>query len=237
VLCLHDGESGDVLAVMDSTHLTAVRTGLAGALAAHTLARADAGRVAVVGAGVQGTHQLRALAALRPLRGVRVFDLDAERADAFAGAMAEELGVPVEAAATLEDALGEADIALCATRAREPFVRPGMLRPGAHVTTLGADEPGKAEVAAEVIRDSLFVADDRALAARMGALAGVDPGADVVAAELGEVLSGAHPGRTSADEITVFGGVGLAFQDAVAAWAVYRAALLADVGRDIDFLR
>lgn len=236
VLCLHDAESGALLAVMDSTHLTAVRTGLAGALAAHILARPDAATAAVVGAGVQGAHQLRSLAGMRPLRRALVYDVLPEKAASFALSLSEALPFPVEATPTLEAALGEAEVVLCATWAREPFIRRGMLRAGSHVTTLGPDEPGKAEVAADVIRSALFVCDDRALAVEMGALGGVGLGANAVGAELGEVLGGSHPGRTSPDQLTVFGGVGLAFQDAVAAWAVYQEARRRGAGRELDFL-
>jgi len=236
VLCLHDAETGALLAVMDSTHLTAVRTGLAGALAAHVLARSDAATAAVVGAGVQGRHQLRSLAGMRPLRRAFVYDVLPEKAEAFALALSAALPFPVDAAPTLEATLGEADVVLSATWAREPFIQRGMLRAGSHVTTLGPDEPGKAEVAADVIRSALFVCDDRALAVRMGALGGVRLGLDAVGAELGEVLGGSHPGRTSPEQLTVFGGVGLAFQDAVAAWAIYQAARRTGAGRELDFL-
>ena len=150
--------------------------------------------------------------------------------------MADELGVPVEATGSVAEAVREAGIVLAATWARAPFIVPGMLAAGTHVTTLGADEPGKAEVAAEVILAALFVCDDRALAVEMGALGGVGLGPEAVGAELGEVLSGAHPGRTSPEQVTVYGGVGLAFQDAVVAWAVYEAARARSVGREIDFL-
>ncbi|HVH25312.1 MAG TPA: ornithine cyclodeaminase family protein [Vicinamibacterales bacterium] len=236
VLCLHATDTGDLLAVMDSTHLTAVRTGLAGALAADVLARRDTNTAAVVGAGVQGRYQLRFLAALRQLKQAWVSDVVPERAVAFARDMAFELGCVVEPTRSVAAAVREAGIVLTATWAREPFITPGMLAPGAHVTTLGPDEPGKAEVAADVIRSALFVCDDRALAVEMGALGGVGLGPDAVAAELGEVLGGAHPGRTSPEQVTVYGGVGLAFQDVVAAWGVYEAALLHGVGREIDFV-
>lgn len=236
VLCLHDLESGSLLAVMDSTHLTAVRTGLAGALAADTLAVAGAGSVTVIGAGAQGVQQLRSLALLRTLHRVRVYDTDPRRAQAYADALGGELGLPIEASPSLSRAVAEAEIVLTATWAREPFLLPGMLEPGSHVTTLGADEPGKAEVSAEVLRSALFVCDDRDLAVEMGALGGVGLGPDAVAAELGEVLAGRHPGRRDAHEITVFGGVGLAFQDTVAAWAIYQGALRTGAGREIDFL-
>jgi hypothetical protein len=112
----------------------------------------------------------------------------------------------------------------------------GMLQPGTHVSTIGPDEPGKCEVSAEVIRDAVFVCDDRDLAVSTGAIGGAKLGADAISAELGEVIGGAHPGRMNAEQITVYGGVGLAFQDAVGAWQIYRAALSRGVGREIDFL-
>jgi len=118
VLCLHSSETGDLLAIMDSTHLTAVRTGVAGALAAHALARSEADTVAVVGAGVEGTHQLRSLAALRPLRSVRVFDTDPDRASVFARAMTADLGTTVEVADALALTLRGAGVVLAATWAR-----------------------------------------------------------------------------------------------------------------------
>lgn len=236
LLCLHDLASGDLLAVMDSAYLTAVRTGIAGALASHVLARSDADMAAVIGAGVQGACQLRALAGLRPLRRVRVYDIVPGRAHAFAKAMTNELQVPVQAVPSAGAAMRNAGIVLVATWSRKPFILPGMLTAGAHVTTLGADEPGKAEVGADLIRTAVFVCDDRNLAVEFGALGGVGLGPEAVGAELGEVLGGTHPGRTSSDQITIYAGVGLAFQDTIAAWQVYEAAKARGVGGEIDFL-
>lgn len=236
VLCLHDLQSGDLLAVMDSMQLTAVRTGLCGALAADVLARPAADTVAVVGAGVQGEHQLRALRMLRPIRRAWVFDTVRERAASYAERMSVALGFPVEASPSVETAVRAADVVLAATWARAPFLFPGMLGPGAHVTTLGPDEPGKCEVSAELIRQAVFVCDDRELAVSMGAIGGAGLGPEAIGAELGEVLAGVHPGRTAADAITIYGGVGLAFQDLVAAWQVYEAARAGGVGRSVDFL-
>jgi len=236
VLCLHDLASGELLAVMDSTYLTAVRTGLAGALAAHVLARPDADVVAVIGAGVQGTHQLRSLAMLRSLSRVHVYDVVSPRAEAFARATMDTLGLPVTVAASAADAVRDAGVSLVATWSRTPFILPGMLSAGAHVTTLGADEPGKAEIDPELIANSLFVCDDRALAIELGALHGLASGPGSVAVELGDVLAGAHPGRTSKHEITIYGGVGLAFQDTIVAWQIYRAAKDRGMAREIEFL-
>ena len=236
VLCLHDLTSGELLAVMDSTYLTAVRTGLAGALAAHVLARPDADVVAVIGAGVQGTHQLRSLATLRSLSRVHVYDVVSARAEAFARATMDALGLPVTVAASAADAVRDAGVSLVATWSRTPFIVPGMLADGAHVTTLGADEPGKAEVDPKLIETSLFVCDDRALAIELGALHGLASGPGSVAIELGDVLAGVHPGRTSKHEITIYGGVGLAFQDTIVAWQIYRAATERGMARRIEFL-
>ena len=236
VLCMHSVQTGELLAVMDSTYLTAVRTGIAGALAAHVLARPNADSVAVVGAGTQGKQQLLSLAALRPLRHVRVYDLNPSVGDRFCAEMNAALGVSAEPASTIRQAVQDAGIVLVATWSRVPLIHPGMLLPGAHLTTLGADEPGKAEVAEGVIRSSSFFCDDRALAAEMGALAGVGLTREFVTAELGEVLAGTHSGRSSSDQITVFGAVGLPFQDAVCAWSVYKAALEKRVGKTLDFL-
>lgn len=236
VLCLHDLETGALLAIMDSSHLTAVRTGLVGALAAHVLAGPSATDVAIVGAGVQGRQQLRSLASLRPVNRVRVYDIVAKRAEAYATDLAKELAVSVKAVSSVESAVREAEIILMATWARESFLLPGMLQPGSHVTTLGADEPGKAEISADILRSALVICDDRELAIEMGALGAVGLGPEAIAAELGEVLSGLHPGRTESRQITVFGGVGLAFQDAVAAWAIYQEALRRNAGQEVDFL-
>ena len=238
VICLHEARTGTLLAIMDSTYITAIRTGISGALAAAALARADASPVAVIGCGVQGSFQLHALAGLRRLRHVVAYDIRAEQAAAFATQMGEELSLPVEPVDDLVRAVATADIVLAATWSTRPLILPGMLRSGAHVTTLGADEPGKAEVSADVIRSSLFVCDDRHLAVDMGALRGVGLDASVIGAELGEVLGGTHPGRTSHEQVTIYAGVGLAFQDAVAAWHVYEQALTQDaqVRSTIDWL-
>ena len=236
VLCLHSTETGDLLAVMDSTYLTAVRTGLAGALAADVLARPDADIAAVVGAGVQGRYQLSSLALLRPVRRVRVYDIVPEVAERFSSEMSKELDLPVEPATSVRDALHGAGIVLAATWARTPLIEPDMLDDGAHLTTLGADEPGKAEVSAGVIRGARFFCDDADLAVEMGALGGVGLSRDFVAAELGDVLAHVHPGRTSAEQITVYGGVGVAFQDVACAWAIYQEAKKRGVGQHFDFL-
>jgi ornithine cyclodeaminase len=236
VLHLHDLETGQLLAMMDSTYLTAVRTGLAGAIAADTLARADASRVAIIGAGAQGEIQLRCLALVRALRQVRVFDTLPGRAEAYTQRLSPVVGVPIIPARTVREAVQDADIVVTATWARAPFLFAEMLAPGAHITTLGPDEPGKCEVDAGIIQSGLFVCDDRELAVSMGAIAGAGLSAEAIHAELGEIIGGLRPGRTNDAQITIYGGVGLAFQDLVAAWYLYQRALQRQIGQEISFL-
>ncbi|MGW4212255.1 ornithine cyclodeaminase family protein [Lentzea sp. NPDC004789] len=198
VICLHDLATGDLLALIDSGPLTALRTGLGGALGAHLLANPGARTVTVIGAGAQGRAQLEALAALRPIESVCVRDTNPAAAEAFTP-WAESLGIT---------AGPEGEIVLMATWSREPVLH--EVPPGTHVTSLGADEPGKTELAADLLAEALVVVDDPALA---------HVPADTT---IGAVLRGEHPGRTRADQVTVYSPAGLPMQDLVIAWHVYQ---------------
>lgn len=234
-LLLHDMATGGLLAILESSYLTGLRTGLAGALGADALARPEAETVAIIGAGAQGRAQLAALRLLRAIRHVRVYDpLAAARESFAADPCCRDLAVHL--CATLEEAVDGAEIVIAATWAREPFLFLRHVRPGMHITTLGPDQPGKCEVAAEVLNAARVVVDDRRLALEMGAVGGAGLGADAIDAELGEVLAGTRPGRTSPEEVTVFGSVGLAFQDLAAGWLAYRLALARGLGSGIDLL-
>ena len=231
---LVDLETGAVLAIMDSIVITAERTALAGGVAADVLARRDTPRVAVIGAGVQGEGQVRALQHVRRLERVDVVDSIPERAEAYAERVSRALGVEVVVRDRVADAVRDADIVITATWSKKPFISRDMVREGVHITAVGADEPAKGEVDAGLIESSLFVCDDRDLAASMGAIAGAGLGPDAIHAELGEVIAGVRPGRTRDDQITIFGTVGLAFQDLAAAWQVYQRARREGVGTEID---
>jgi ornithine cyclodeaminase len=222
LIALLDLESGELLAIMDSIAITRVRTALVGALAAQTLARASVETVAVIGAGVQGRAQLRALRLVRTFRTVRVYDWRPERARDLVGELETELDASMSVAADVEGAVDDADVVITATWATEPLVRSGMIAPGTHITAIGADEPGKAELDAELIKRSVFVCDDPDLAVEMGALAGVGLGPEAIHASLGEVLSGTKLGRANDKQITIFGSVGLPCQDLPAAWMAYQ---------------
>ncbi|SFJ18028.1 ornithine cyclodeaminase family protein [Thermoflavimicrobium dichotomicum] len=233
---LHDLETGSLLAIMDSTYITAVRTGLSGALGTHLLARPEARVVTIVGAGAQGTLQLKSLMALRQINRVFVYDIHYSQSLRFSKQMEEELGIEILPVKSLEEALITAEIIITSTWAREPFIFSGMIQPGTHITTLGPDEPGKCEIDAGLIKQALFVCDDRDLAVHMGAIGGAGLDQNHIHAELGEVISGDKVGRTSSEQITIYGAVGLAFQDLAAAWLVYQKANELKIGRFINFL-
>jgi ornithine cyclodeaminase/alanine dehydrogenase-like protein (mu-crystallin family) len=215
---LSDASCGRLLAVLDAASLTALRTGAAAVLAAETLAREDVSSAAVVGAGVNGKAVARTFLARG--RDVAIFDLDQPRLEAAV----EELGA--KAADSQEEALA-ADVVASVTPGKGVLFREGSLRPGQHVSLMGADGPDKCEIApAELQRVSVFC-DDWGQASHAGDLAhAVEAGllAREDVTEIGAVLSGDAPGRRSADETTVFDSTGLAIQDLAIALAAYEVA-------------
>jgi ornithine cyclodeaminase/alanine dehydrogenase-like protein (mu-crystallin family) len=217
VVILSNAETGVVEAVLDAGSVTALRTGAAAALAAETLGPPGAA-AAVIGAGVNGRAAARSLKALG--RHVALWDVDGERARSVAA----DLGVGV--AASLEQALA-AGIVVTVTPGRQILLPEGSLRPGQHVSLMGADGPGKAEIAVEEIRRASIYCDEWEQASHGGELAAaVEAGAitrdDVT--ELGAVLTGASEGRRSDDEITIFDSTGLAIQDLGIAIAAFERA-------------
>ena len=216
VVLLSDASDGRLVAVLDAGAVTALRTGAAAVLAAETLGRP--GSAAVVGAGVNGKAAARTFVA----RGqeVALWDIDAARAEAAA----DEVGARV--AGSLEEALA-ADRLVTMTPGHEVLLPAGSLRPGQHVSLMGADGPGKAEIAVEELARARVFCDDWTQASHNGELAhGVEAGVlareDVT--ELGAVLAGTSPGRRADEEITAFDSTGLAIQDlAIALAAMERA--------------
>jgi alanine dehydrogenase len=218
LVLLSSAEDGQLVACLDAAAVTALRTGAAAVLAAETLGRADARSAAVIGAGVNGRAAARTFQARGRI--TAIFDVDRRRAEQAA----EELGSDV--ASSLDEALS-ADLVVTMTPGRELVISDGTLTPGQHVSLMGADGPGKAEIAvAELARGHVFC-DDWEQASHNGELAhAVEAGAldrdDVT--DLGAVLVGTAEGRRSPDEITVFDSTGLAIQDlAIALAALERA--------------
>jgi ornithine cyclodeaminase/alanine dehydrogenase-like protein (mu-crystallin family) len=217
LVVLSDASTGLVEAVLEAGAVTALRTGAAAALAAETLG-VTGGRAAVIGAGVNGRAAARTLTALG--REVSVWDVDETRA----GTAAAALGVG--AAETLAQAL-EAEVVVTVTPGKEILLPEGSLRPGQHVSLMGADGPGKAEIAVEEIRRAHVFCDEWEQASHGGELAAaVEAGAITRSevTELGAVLMGEAAGRSAPDEITIFDSTGLAIQDLAIAIAAFEQA-------------
>jgi ornithine cyclodeaminase/alanine dehydrogenase-like protein (mu-crystallin family) len=234
---LFDGETGGLRAALNASAITAIRTAAVSAVATRLLAREDARELAILGAGVQARAHLRAMAVVRPFERARVWSRTAEHARALAA----EAGAPfpVEAAASAEDAVRDADVVCTTTSSPEPVLRRAWLRAGAHVNAVGSSIPTTRELDTETVAAAaLFVdrrestvneAGDFLFPQREGAI-----GPGHIRAELGELLVGAPAGRTSPDELTVFKSLGVAVEDLAAAEHLYRRARETGAGTEVD---
>jgi ornithine cyclodeaminase/alanine dehydrogenase-like protein (mu-crystallin family) len=236
LVCLHSLEDGELLAVFDSASLTAWRTGLVAAFATDILAGRNATTVGLIGAGAQARVILRGLANRRQLASVAVQDIDRSRAQRFGEYAGTELDLDSVVVESAEEIADLSEIVVLATWSTAPLLGTANSRCGQHFTTIGADEPGKQELAPELLSRATLIVDDRALAATMGAASGASLGAPVVDATLSEVLVGQHPGRSTEDEVTVYAPVGLPWQDLALAWLLYERAGELDGGLEYDFL-
>jgi alanine dehydrogenase len=234
VVALYDGESGYPLALLDSIEITILRTGAATAVAAKYLARPDSTVATVAGCGVQGRVQLKSLAQVLRLARVYAYDRDEALSGRFAGEMSEELRVEVVPVADLPGALAESDVCVTCTTSRRPFLMREHVRPGTFVAAVGADNPLKQELDPRLMASNKVVADVLEQCAAIGDLrhaiaAGVMCKSDVYA-ELGAIVAGRKPGRTSDEETIIFDSTGTALQDVAAAVLVYQKALRAGRG-------
>jgi ornithine cyclodeaminase/alanine dehydrogenase-like protein (mu-crystallin family) len=239
VVLLCDASDGSLLAVMDSIEITLRRTAAASALAARFLARKDAHRIAVCGCGEQGRAQLVALAQVMPLEMARVWDVDADKASAFARDMGEALHLDVRAVKEAADATRASDVIVTATSARTPYLTRDMVAPGTFVAAVGADSPDKSELAPGLMARAKIVVDVLEQCVVMGDLhhaiaAGMVAPGDVHAT-LGELAAGRRPGRTDRDEIFVFDSTGTGLQDAASAAWIYQRARAGNIGTSIVF--
>lgn len=225
LIALFDEDDGAPLAVMDGTYITAIRTGGTAAVAARALAREDARVLAILGAGAQGASHLETFPRVRALHEIRVASRDHARAAALAARHPNARVV-----ASFEEAVHGADIVACCTDAREPIISRKWLSPGVHVSSVGGTFGP--EVDAETMAAGRVFVEWRGAAlnappAGSHELQGMD--ADTLT-EVGEVLAGTRPGRTSRDEITVYKSMGHAVEDAAAARLVYDRAKAEGVG-------
>ncbi len=237
---LQDGVTGEPVALINASAITAIRTAAVSAVATRLLAREDSRILAIVGAGVQARHQLESIALVRPIDQVRVIARTRESAVAFAEARHPYFAGEIEAVGSVEEAVWGADIVVTATSTRTPVLEASWLSPGTHVNAVGASQRTHQDIdAATVAAAGLFAdrrqsveneAADYRLALEEGLIA-----TGHIRAELGELLIGAAPGRASSEEITLFRSLGLAVEDIAAALHVLQGARANRVGTAVQW--
>jgi ornithine cyclodeaminase/alanine dehydrogenase-like protein (mu-crystallin family) len=249
---LHDGETGELLAAMNASAITAIRTAAVSAVATKLLAREDAAVLAIVGTGVQGQMHAAAIPLVRPIREIRMFSRNARRAggppapvppgqEQDRQARLSSTTTTTTIAATAEECVRGADIIVTATSSREPVLRREWLSPGVHINAVGSSIAAARELdGATVAAAALFVdrcesmvneSGDYLFALQEGAIAGPEH----IRAELGELLTGQAQGRRSPDEITLFKSLGLAIEDLASASFLYEKATRLGRGTVVDW--
>jgi ornithine cyclodeaminase/alanine dehydrogenase-like protein (mu-crystallin family) len=228
VVLLFDAIAGRPLAILDSIELTALRTAAATAVAARHLARPSSSTVTICGCGAQSAAQVLALARVLPVSEVFAFDIDGERAAAFAAEMADA-PFKVKAVIDLRTALRTSDVVITCTTSRRAFLMRDDVIPGTFVAAVGADNPEKSELDPFLMARSKVVVDSLEQCAAFGdlhhAIAAGAMSVGDVHASLGAIVAGDLPGRVDDDEITIFDSTGTAIQDVAAAVLVYKRAV------------
>lgn len=242
-MVLLDGTTGEVCALINGTYLTQMRTGAAAGAATDILARKDAKIGALFGTGGQAATQLEAMLAVRNLECVRVFDIDPDRASTFASAMQKQLAeynAEIVAESSADRTVDGADIITTVTTSRKPVFDGRLVKRGAHINGVGSYTPEMQEIDEYIVKkaDRVFVESKDAALSEAGDL--IIPinkgilGKDRITGELGEVILGKIAGRENDEQITIFKTVGIAVQDVVTAAAIYRRAVSAGVGTEIE---
>jgi ornithine cyclodeaminase len=238
VVLLSDVRTGEPLALVNASAVTEIRTAATSAVATALLARPDAAELAVIGTGVQGRAHAHAIAATRPLTGIRLIGRDRARARDVAAGLEGQLGLPVRAADSVPEAVAGAGIVVTATSAPEPVLRREWLAPGTHVNAIGACVPGDRELDTATMAEATVFADSRESVSHESGdflLAQGEGVINPVRAELGELLTGTAPGRAGDEEITVFESLGLAAEDLAAVAVLYQKATRLGTGTLADF--
>ena len=234
---LYRSADGMPLATLEANHLGQIRTGAASGVATKYLARTDASVAAIIGSGFQAETQLEAVANVRALKEVRVWSRKAEKRSAFAERCAQKFGLNVKAVETAQQCVEGADIIVTATSSKQPVFATEWLSPGAHVNGSGSNWAERRELPADLIfGKAAIVAVDSVEVAKIesGDILipfAEKPGVAFPGVELSEIVAGKRPGRTSADQITVFKSNGLAVEDIAVAGYIYEEAVKRGMGR------
>ena len=237
-IMLFSAESGKMIAVMDGSYITAIRTACASAMASKVLSNPTASVLGILGAGVQAKAHIRALCRVRKIRCIKIYSPSGTSASRLKQEVESQLGVAIEVANSAEEAVRGADLIVTATTAKQPILPAEWLKPGAHINAVGSHRPDLRELDGTTLaRSTVFVDSREAIMAECGdvllALAEKSITPDHVQAEIGEVLATTKPGRTTTDEVTLYKSVGIAIQDVATARLVYHKALEKNLGTNV----
>lgn len=237
---LFEAQRGRLLAMIDATSITAIRTAAVSGVATKLLARKEATDLAIVGSGVQAHMHLEAMLLCRPIERVRVCSKTLEHARAFATEESSRHSITIQPTPSVQEAVAGADIICTTTTSRDPLLRGDWIKPGAHINAVGSSVANARELDGRAVqRSRLFVdrresalneAGDFLLAKKEGLV-----GDDHILGEIGEILLGKVKGRTSSNDTTLFKSVGLAVEDLAAGLHVYEKASQSGVGMRIEF--
>jgi ornithine cyclodeaminase/alanine dehydrogenase-like protein (mu-crystallin family) len=240
LVLLFEAEHGCPVALLDAAEITAIRTAATSGLATRLLARAEAGDLALLGAGEQARSHLEAMLAVRALRRIRVWARDREKATTFAKIEGARHRIAIETSATVREAVDGADIICTLTKAREPILLGEWLAPGAHLNVVGSSIASTAEIDTPAVVQSRFFVDYRDSTVHEGGeyLRALKAGAitqEHILGEIGEVANGSKVGRRSPSDVTLYKSLGIAPQDLASAHRVLEKARATGLGQIIDF--
>jgi ornithine cyclodeaminase/alanine dehydrogenase len=238
-IMLFSVETGKIIAVMDGSYITAIRTACASAMATRALANRETPVLGILGAGVQARAHIQALSRVRKLQQIKIYSPSVISATKIRKDMESDIGVGVKVAASAEDAVKHSDIVVTVTTAKEPILKSEWLNAGVHINAVGSHRPDLREIDGATLARAKVVVDSReAIMTECGdillALKEKSIPEDVIHAEIGEVLAGMKSGRESAGEITLYKSVGIAIQDVATANLVYHRALDRNVGTQVE---
>jgi alanine dehydrogenase len=238
IVPLFNVTTGDLAAVIEADFLGQMRTGAASGVATRLMSREDSRVVGIIGTGLQARTQLEAVSLVRKLGEVRVCGRNASRREAFATEMSARLKVPVRSAANAEEAVRDADIVITSTTSTNPVVEGRWLKKGTHINAIGANFPQKRELDAEAVERCDVIAVDSREQSKLESgdliqVFGQDDKRWSRVAEMADIVVGKAPGRTNADQITLFKSNGIAIEDIVVAGQIYELARKRKIGREI----
>jgi alanine dehydrogenase len=236
---LYSVETGKLAAILDGTYLTAIRTACASAMATKVLANPETPVLGILGAGVQARAHIETLSRVRRLAKIKIYSPSGHSARKLKEELEPAIKTPIDAAPSAEAAVRDSDLVVTATTAAAPIIERAWLKGGAHVNAIGSHRPDLRELDGATLKAARLVVDSRdAIMGECGdVLLAIKEGtidARHASTEIGEVIAGRKPGRTSAAEITIYKSVGVAVQDVAAAALVYRKAVETNVGTEVE---